>query len=68
MLYLLDYNLSVALALGFIALAGVSAEFGVIMLLYLKHDWHRRTHESGTPTTRDLDDAIQARCYESGER
>lgn len=34
LLYLLGYNLSVAGAVGFIALAGVSAEFGVIMLLY----------------------------------
>jgi Cu(I)/Ag(I) efflux system membrane protein CusA/SilA len=39
LLYLLAYNLSVAGAVGFIALAGVSAEFGVIMLLYLKHAW-----------------------------
>jgi Cu(I)/Ag(I) efflux system membrane protein CusA/SilA len=37
LLYLLGYNLSVAGAVGFIALAGVSAEFGVIMLLYLQH-------------------------------
>ena len=36
-LYLLDYNLSVATGVGFIALAGVAAEFGVIMLLYLKN-------------------------------
>ncbi|KJS22283.1 MAG: cation transporter, partial [Pseudomonas sp. BRH_c35] len=36
-LYLLGYNLSVATGIGFIALAGVSAEFGVIMLLYLKN-------------------------------
>lgn len=35
LLYLLGYNLSVAGAVGFIALAGVSAEFGVIMVLYL---------------------------------
>ncbi|WP_437613091.1 efflux RND transporter permease subunit [Erwinia sp. V71] len=35
LLYLLDYHLSVAAAVGFIALAGVAAEFGVIMLLYL---------------------------------
>ncbi|HHQ4314037.1 TPA: efflux RND transporter permease subunit [Serratia fonticola] len=35
LLYLLDYNLSVAGAVGFIALAGVAAEFGVIMVLYL---------------------------------
>ena len=38
-LYLLDYNLSVATGVGFIALAGVSAEFGVIMLLYLTNAW-----------------------------
>ena len=36
-LYLMDYNLSVATGVGFIALAGVAAEFGVIMLLYLKN-------------------------------
>jgi len=42
LLYLLSYNLSVAGAVGFIALAGVSAEFGVIMLLYLKHAWDAR--------------------------
>jgi len=35
LLWLLEYNLSVAGAVGFIALAGVSAEFGVIMVLYL---------------------------------
>ncbi|MHB0972969.1 MAG: efflux RND transporter permease subunit [Thiobacillus sp.] len=50
-LYLLGYNLSVATGVGFIALAGVSAEFGVIMLLYLKQAWHRRIvdgNETGT--------------------
>jgi Cu(I)/Ag(I) efflux system membrane protein CusA/SilA len=36
-LYLLGYHLSVATGVGFIALAGVAAEFGVVMLLYLKH-------------------------------
>jgi len=35
LIYLLDYNLSVAVAVGFIALAGVAAEFGVVMLVYL---------------------------------
>jgi len=35
MIYVLDYNLSVAVGVGFIALAGVAAEFGVIMLVYL---------------------------------
>ena len=42
LMYLLGHALSVATAVGFIALAGVSAEFGVIMLLYLKHAWERR--------------------------
>ncbi|MCF6754814.1 efflux RND transporter permease subunit [Pseudomonas stutzeri] len=41
-LYLMGYNLSVATGVGFIALAGVAAEFGVIMLLYLKHAWSDR--------------------------
>ncbi|MDQ3223565.1 MAG: CusA/CzcA family heavy metal efflux RND transporter, partial [Gemmatimonadota bacterium] len=36
-MWLLDYNLSVAVAVGFIALAGVAAETGVVMLLYLDH-------------------------------
>ncbi|MBU0601899.1 MAG: efflux RND transporter permease subunit [Gammaproteobacteria bacterium] len=58
LLYLLDYNLSVAAAVGFIALAGVSAEFGVIMLLYLKQAWQRRP---GLPqdATAELLDAIR---------
>jgi len=41
-LYLLGYHLSVATGVGFIALAGVAAEFGVIMLLYLKNAWQHR--------------------------
>jgi Cu(I)/Ag(I) efflux system membrane protein CusA/SilA len=36
-IWLLGHNLSVASAVGFIALAGVAAEFGVVMLIYLKH-------------------------------
>ena len=35
LVYILDYNLSVAVGVGFVALAGVAAEFGVIMLVYL---------------------------------
>ncbi|HSC69146.1 MAG TPA: efflux RND transporter permease subunit, partial [Cellvibrio sp.] len=58
LLYLMDYPFSVATAVGFIALAGVSAEFGVIMLLYLKQAWQRRI-EAGTTTQQDLLDAIQ---------
>lgn len=58
LLYLLAYNLSVAGAVGFIALAGVSAEFGVIMLLYLKHAWQDRIDEGRTGDA-DLLDAIR---------
>jgi Cu(I)/Ag(I) efflux system membrane protein CusA/SilA len=41
-LYWMDFNLSVATGVGFIALAGVAAEFGVIMLIYLKQAWQKR--------------------------
>ena len=58
LLYLLNYNLSVAGAVGFIALAGVSAEFGVIMLLYLKQAWDVRLAQ-GTASSADLLDAIR---------
>lgn len=42
LLWALGHKLSVASGVGFIALAGVSAEFGVIMLIYLKHAWEDR--------------------------
>ncbi|PLC48129.1 CusA/CzcA family heavy metal efflux RND transporter [Pollutimonas subterranea] len=58
LLWLLDYNLSVAGGVGFIALAGVSAEFGVIMLLYLKHAWDDRVAK-GQTSEADLLDAIR---------
>jgi Cu(I)/Ag(I) efflux system membrane protein CusA/SilA len=57
LLYLLGYNLSVAGAVGFIALAGVSSEFGVIMLLYLKNAWRERL-AAGKTSAADLLDAI----------
>ena len=43
LIYLLGYNLSIAVAIGFIALAGVAAETGVVMLLYLNQAWERRS-------------------------
>lgn len=55
LLYLLGYNLSVAGAVGFIALAGVSAEFGVIMLLYLKTAWDERIQQGKTSNANLLD-------------
>ncbi|WP_292751064.1 efflux RND transporter permease subunit, partial [Methylophaga sp. UBA4204] len=57
LLYLLGHNLSVASVVGFIALAGVAAEFGVIMLLYLKQAWQKRLDEQ-KGTEADLLDAI----------
>ena len=45
LLWLLDYNLSVAVAVGFIALAGVAAETGVVMLIYLEHAWQDKLAE-----------------------
>jgi Cu(I)/Ag(I) efflux system membrane protein CusA/SilA len=59
LLYLLGHNISVASAVGFIALAGVAAEFGVIMLLYLKQAWDRRIAEGGEPSLELLRDAIR---------
>ncbi|GAB5604812.1 efflux RND transporter permease subunit [Sideroxyarcus sp. TK5] len=50
LLWLLDYNLSVAVAVGFIALAGVAAETGVVMLIYLEKAWQE----------------VQAKCAEVG--
>jgi len=58
LLYLLGHNLSVAGAVGFIALAGVSAEFGVIMLLYLRQAWDARI-AAGATGSADLLAAIR---------
>ena len=58
LLYLLGFNLSVAGVVGFIALAGVAAEFGVIMLLYLKQAWLARLDNNQTSEA-DLLDAIR---------
>jgi Cu(I)/Ag(I) efflux system membrane protein CusA/SilA len=47
-MFFLGYNWSVATGVGFIALAGVSAETAVIMLLYLNHAWDDRIREGQT--------------------
>jgi Cu(I)/Ag(I) efflux system membrane protein CusA/SilA len=49
-IYLLGHDVSIATAVGFIALAGVAAEFGVVMLIYLKHAWEERL-AAGQPET-----------------
>jgi Cu(I)/Ag(I) efflux system membrane protein CusA/SilA len=46
LMWLLGYNLSVAVAVGFIALAGVAAETGVVMLIYLDHAWEAAQKKS----------------------
>jgi len=62
LLWLLDYNLSVAAAVGFIALAGVAAETGVVMLIYLEQAWQaaqlRCLAEARRPGEDDLCAAI----------
>ena len=58
LLWGLGHNVSIASAVGFIALAGVAAEFGIIMLLYLKHAWEARAAQ-GHRTESDLLDAIR---------
>ncbi|HVR27901.1 MAG TPA: CusA/CzcA family heavy metal efflux RND transporter [Thermoanaerobaculia bacterium] len=58
LLWLLDYNLSVAVWVGLIALAGLDAETGVIMLLYLKIAWRERRDAGRLSTYADLREAI----------
>ena len=50
LVWLLGYNLSVAVGIGFIALAGVATEFGVVMLIYLRQALQRR-EKSGQPVS-----------------
>jgi len=59
LLYLMGYALSVATGVGFIALAGVAAEFGVIMLLYLKHALQDRLAAGAVHSPALVDDAIR---------
>lgn len=62
LLYLLDYNLSVAVGVGFIALAGVAAETGVVMLVYLDQALKDRREAAATEgrpvTVQELSDAV----------
>ena len=57
-IYLLGYNLSVAVGVGFIALAGVAAETGVIMLIYLDHAYKDKLEAGEMRSLKDLYDAI----------
>ncbi len=59
LLFVLGYNISIASSIGFIALAGVSAEFGIVMLIYLDHAIEKRRAANQFTTERDLIDAIE---------
>ena len=58
-MWLLNFNLSIAVAVGFIALAGVAAETGVVMLLYLDHAWQDIVKDGRKPTRTDLVAAVE---------
>ncbi len=68
LMWWLGYNMSVAVAVGFIALAGVAAETGVVMLIYLDQSWQearaRCRVEGREPTTTDLYHAIMEGAVE----
>jgi len=64
-LWALGYNLSVASGVGFIALAGVAAEIGVVMLVYLDQAYHRRVLDG---SMRGREDVFAAVREGAGER
>jgi Cu(I)/Ag(I) efflux system membrane protein CusA/SilA len=59
LIWVLGHAVSVATLIGFIALAGVAAEFGVIMLLYLRHAWERQLAANPQSGLAELDAAIR---------
>ena len=64
LLYALDYHLSVAVVVGFIALAGLAAETGVVMLVYLDESYQRRQAEDRMRSPADLQAAIMEGAVE----
>jgi Cu(I)/Ag(I) efflux system membrane protein CusA/SilA len=58
LLYLLEYNLSVAVGVGFIALAGLAAETGIVMLVYLDESFDRYRAEGRMRSVVDLKNSI----------
>jgi Cu(I)/Ag(I) efflux system membrane protein CusA/SilA len=59
LIWLLGHAISVATLIGFIALAGVAAEFGIIMLLYLRQAWERQLATNPQSGEAELDAAIR---------
>jgi Cu(I)/Ag(I) efflux system membrane protein CusA/SilA len=64
LMYLLGYNLSVAVAVGFIALLGVAAETGVVMIIYLEHALEKRRRPGRALSAADLHDSIMEGAVE----
>ncbi len=58
LIYLLGYNMSVAVGVGFIALAGLSTETGIVMLVYLDEVFKRKKEENRMKTAADLNASI----------
>ena len=58
LMYWLDFSFSIAVGVGFIALAGVAVETGVIMLVYLDQAWHRLLDEGGPLDDESLNRAV----------
>lgn len=63
-MWILGYNMSVAVVVGFIALAGVAAETGVVMIIYLDHAFEARRRRSPRMTGQELYDAIMEGAVE----
>jgi Cu(I)/Ag(I) efflux system membrane protein CusA/SilA len=57
-IYYLDYNLSVAVVVGFIALAGLAAEIGVLVLVYIDHEFQRRMKTGSITNLHDLREVV----------
>ncbi|MFT7692263.1 MAG: Cu(I)/Ag(I) efflux system membrane protein CusA/SilA [Candidatus Latescibacterota bacterium] len=58
LMYALDYDMSIAVGVGFIALAGVTVEMGVVLLTYLDQAYHRRVAEKRMNNIEDLYEGI----------
>ncbi|WP_149193605.1 efflux RND transporter permease subunit [Luteimonas suaedae] len=59
LIWAMGHAVSVATLIGFIALAGVAAEFGIIMLLYLRNAWQRQLEANPNAGAAELDEAIR---------
>jgi Cu(I)/Ag(I) efflux system membrane protein CusA/SilA len=63
-IWALGYDWSVAVAIGFIALAGVAAETGVVMLIYLDEAWYLRARSGRRLSGADVDQAVEEGAVE----